>query len=146
MRWRPLYNHQGLSPRGGGGAWAEKQEPGKSENGHHKAEGTGVGGPFLPSPFACSSRPCFFTPLFFAFRFPPSGSRFQVSAFQLFASYPDVGIEFGYGEKLVAGLFDLAFHPQPVEQRALGLLLAGCGSDKAPNETRSNRRLALFPL
>jgi hypothetical protein len=34
----------------------------------------------------------------------------------------------------MAGLFDRVFHPQPVEQRALGLLLAGCDSDQAPNE------------
>jgi hypothetical protein len=60
------------------------------------------------------------TPLIFALRFPPSGFRFQ-----LFASNPGVGIELGHGEKLVAGLFDPVFHPQPVEQRALGLLLAG---------------------
>ena len=40
-----------------------------------------------------------------------------------------VGIEFGRGEKLVAGLFDGVFHSQPVEQRALGLLLAGCDFD-----------------
>jgi hypothetical protein len=65
-------------------------------------------------------RPSFLTPLVFAFRFPPSGLRFQ-----LFASNPGVGIELGHGEKLAAGLFDPVFHPQPVEQRALGLLLAG---------------------
>jgi hypothetical protein len=29
-------------------------------------------------------------------------------------------------------LFDGVFHPQPVEQRALGLLLAGGGFDQAP--------------
>ena len=38
---------------------------------------------------------------------------------------PGVGIEVGQGEKLVTGLFDRVFHTQPVEQRALGLLLAG---------------------
>jgi hypothetical protein len=38
---------------------------------------------------------------------------------------PGVGIESGQDEKLVAGLFDPVFHPQPVEQRALGPLLAG---------------------
>ena len=37
-------------------------------------------------------------------------------------AYPGVGIEVGHGEKLVAGLFDRVFPPQPVEQRALGLL------------------------
>src|ERR1035438_7145491 len=38
---------------------------------------------------------------------------------------PGVGIEVGCGEKLVAGLFNSVFQTQPVEQRALGLLLAG---------------------
>jgi hypothetical protein len=69
------------------------------------------------------------------FRFSLSALRFQVSAFQLFASYPGVGIEVGHGEKLVAGLFDGVFHPQPLKQRALGLLLAGRDFDQAPNET-----------
>jgi hypothetical protein len=91
-----------------------------------------------------SLRPCFLTPLVFAFRSPVSA--FSLSAFQLFASYPGVGIEFGHGEKLVAGLFDRVFHPQPVEQRALGLLLAGCDLGQAPNEIGSNRRSALFHL
>jgi hypothetical protein len=59
----------------------------------------------------------------FAFRPPVSGS--SLSAFQLFASNPGVGIEFGHGEKFVAGLFDPVFHSQPVARRALGLLLAG---------------------
>jgi hypothetical protein len=45
-----------------------------------------------------------------------------------------------------AGLFDRAFHPQPVEQRALSLLLAGRDFDQAPNEMGSNRRPALFHL
>ena len=48
----------------------------------------------------------------------------------LYFAYPSVGIEFGGGEKLVAGLFDGVFHPQPVEQRALGLLLAGGDSSR----------------
>ena len=39
---------------------------------------------------------------------------------------PGVGIQIGQGEELVAGLFDPVFHSQPVEQRALGLLLAEC--------------------
>jgi hypothetical protein len=83
------------------------------------------------------------------FRFPLSAIRFQVSgfslsAFQFFASYPGVGIEVGHGEKLVAGPFDLVFHHQPVEQRALGLLLAGRGLVQAPEEMGSNRRSALF--
>jgi len=60
--------------------------------------------------------------------------------------YPGVGIEVGHREKLLAGLFDLAFHPQQVEQLALGLLLAGRDFDQAPNEMRSNRRSALSHL
>jgi len=52
--------------------------------------------------------------------------------FQLFASYPGVGFEFGHGEKLVAGLFDSVTHPQSVEQPALGLLLARSDFDQAP--------------
>jgi hypothetical protein len=48
-----------------------------------------------------------------------------LTADALHFGYPGVGIEFGCGEKLVAGLFDGVFHPQPVEQRALALLLAG---------------------
>jgi hypothetical protein len=35
------------------------------------------------------------------------------------------------GEKLVAGLLDRVFHPQPVEQRALGLSLAGWDFEQA---------------
>jgi len=53
-------------------------------------------------------------------------------AFQLFASNPGVGIEFGYREKLVAGLFDRVFYQPPVEQRALGLLPAGGDLEQAP--------------
>lgn len=37
---------------------------------------------------------------------------------------PGIGIQLGEGEKLIAGLFDVVFHSQPVQQRALGLLLA----------------------
>jgi hypothetical protein len=142
MRWRPLYDHQGLSPRGSlhgpkSSIWEHRKQ---------KSQGKGRGGQrlLLALPIRLFLAPSLLHAA--GFRFPLSALRFQVSAFQLFASYPDVGIEFGYGEKLVAGLFDLVFHPQPVEQRALGLLLAGCGSDQAPNETRSNRRSALFPL
>ena len=53
------------------------------------------------------------------------GQRLFLAADALHFAYPGVGIEVGYGEKLVAGLFDGVFHPQPVEQCALGLLLAG---------------------
>ena len=65
----------------------------------------------------------------FAFRPPVSG--FSLSAFQLCPSCPGLGIEVGYGEKLAAGLFDRVFHPQPVGQRALGLLLAGGDLERA---------------
>ena len=43
----------------------------------------------------------------------------------LYFAYPGVGVQFGQGEELVAGLFYAVFHSQPVEQRALGLLLPG---------------------
>ena len=56
--------------------------------------------------------------------FPCSHSCNQARA------YPGVGIEFGHGRKLVAGLFDRVFYPQPVQQRALGLLLAGRNLDE----------------
>jgi hypothetical protein len=41
-------------------------------------------------------------------------------------------MEFGRGEKLATGLFDRVFRPQPVEQDALGLLLAGGDFARAP--------------
>ena len=73
----------------------------------------------------------------------PGGSQRQFLAPDaLHFGYPSVRIEVGHGEKLVAGLFDCVFHAQPVEQRTLGLLLAGGDFDQAPNEMRSNRRLA----
>jgi hypothetical protein len=43
----------------------------------------------------------------------------------LYFGDPGVGVRLGQGEELVAGLFDAVFHSQPVEQSALGLLLAG---------------------
>src|ERR1039457_5251361 len=58
-------------------------------------------------------------PLVFAFR--PPVSAFSLSAFQLFTSWP-------------------------VEQRALGLLLAGCDFNQAPKEIGSNSRSALSQL
>jgi hypothetical protein len=79
-------------------------------------------------------RPCFFTPLVFAFRFPPSGFRFQPFSVSAFCFV------------LVAGLFDPVFHPQPVEQRALGLLLAGRDFNQVPNEIGSSSKSALFQL
>ena len=63
---------------------------------------------------------------------PGGGQRLFLAPDALHLAYPDVGIESGQGEKLVAVLFDGVFHPQPVEQRALGLLLAGGGFDQAP--------------
>jgi hypothetical protein len=42
--------------------------------------------------------------------------------------------------------FPLAFHPQPVEQRALGLLLAGCDFGEVPNGMCSSHRPALSHL
>ena len=52
----------------------------------------------------------------------------------------------GHGRKLVAGLFDRVFQSQPVEQRALGLLLTRSDSHLAPNEMGANLRSALFEL
>jgi hypothetical protein len=68
---------------------------------------------------------------------PGGGQRLFLAPDALHFGYPGVGIEVGCGEKLVAGLFDGVFHPQPVEQRALGLLLVGGEFDYAPNETGS---------
>jgi len=59
---------------------------------------------------------------------------------------PDVGIQLDQGEEFNARFFDAAFHAQPVEQRALGLLRLGQRLDQAPNEMGSNRRSALFHL
>jgi hypothetical protein len=67
---------------------------------------------------------------FSAFRPPVSG--FSLSAFQLVASNPGVRIQLGHSEKLVAGLFVGVFHPQPVEQCALGQSLAGGDFEWAP--------------
>jgi hypothetical protein len=55
---------------------------GGRESGNQKVEGAAVSGCFLPSPFFCSLRPCFLTPLVSAFR--PPVSAFSFSAFQLF--------------------------------------------------------------
>ena len=77
---------------------------------------------------------------------PSGGQREFLASDALHFGYPWVGIEVGYGEKLAAGLFDRVFHAQPVEQRALGLLLAGGDFDQAPNEMGSHRRPALSHL
>jgi hypothetical protein len=80
--------------------------------------------PHLPIPRGLHSQRPWFS--LSAFRSPVSG--FSVSAFQRFSFLLRV------------------FHPQPVEQRALGLLLAGIGFGQAPSEMASNRRSALFHL
>jgi hypothetical protein len=65
----------------------------------------------------------------------------------LLAPYPSVGIEFRLGEKLVAGLCDPVFHPQPVEQSALDLLLAGRNLDeKASSISMTARLLSITSL
>jgi hypothetical protein len=74
------------------------------------------------------------------------GQRLLLARDALHFAYPGVGIQLGQGEKLVGGLCDPVFHPQPVEQRALGLLLAGCDFDQALNEMGLKRRPALFQL
>ena len=61
-------------------------------------------------------------------------------------AYPGAGIEVRHGEKLVAALLGRVFHPQPVEQRALGLLLAGRDFNQVPNEIGSSSKSALFQL
>jgi hypothetical protein len=43
--------------------------------------------------------------------------------------------------RFTSRLFDRVFHSQPVEQRALGLVFAGCDSDQAPNEMGSENLL-----
>jgi len=62
----------------------------------------------------------------------------------LHLGHPGVGIELGHGEKLVAGLFDCVFHPQPVEQRALGLLLEADDFDQAQDGIGQIPRLRFF--
>ena len=57
------------------------------------------------------------------------GQRLLLAPDALHFAGPGVGVQVGQGEELVAGLSDPVIHSQPVEQRALGLLLAGCDSD-----------------
>ena len=76
-----------------------KAEPGKTENGHHKVEGTGVGDPFLPPhlPVPCalaSSRRWFSLSVF-----RPPVSDFSLSAFQLFASCLLLGFSIPYSTR-----------------------------------------------
>src|ERR1035437_531336 len=77
--------------------------------------------PHLPIPCALVS----LRPWFSLCDFRSPVSAFSLSAFQLFASCPSVGIQFGHREKLVGGLFDGVFRSQPVERRALRLLRSG---------------------
>ena len=72
------------------------------------------------------------------------GQRLLLASNALHFVYPGVGIEVGYGEKLVAGLFDPVFHLQPVEQRVLGLLLGGGNFYGAANEIASDRKSEQF--
>jgi hypothetical protein len=74
------------------------------------------------------------------------GQRLLLAADALHFAHPGVGIEVGFGEKLVAGLFDTVFHSQPVEQYALGLLLAAGEFDYAPTVIGSQSRRRLFHL
>ena len=52
------------------------------------------------------------------------GEGVLLAADALYFADPGVGVQVGQGEELVAGLFEGVFYSQPVEQRALGLLLA----------------------
>jgi hypothetical protein len=58
-----------------------------------------------------SLRPCFLTPLVFAFRSPVSA--FSLSAFQLFVSCPGVGIEVGYSRPLLGSFGLPGVNPRP---------------------------------
>jgi hypothetical protein len=55
------------------------------------------------------------------------GQRLFLAPDALHFAYPGVGIEFGCGEKLVAGVFDRLFHPQPVEYLVRSFAGASCG-------------------
>ena len=58
---------------------------------------------------------------------PGSGQREFLAPDALHFGYPSVGIEVGYGGKLVAGVFDRLFHPQPVEYLVRSFAGASCG-------------------
>ena len=62
---------------------------------------------------------------------PRDGQRQFPAPDALHFACPGVGVQLGQGEKPVAGLYDPTLHSQPVEQRAVGLLLAGCDSSMA---------------
>ncbi len=57
--------------------------------------------------------------------------RLLIAADAFRFGHPGVGLQLGRGEKLGAGFLDAVFHPQPVEQGTLGLLLAGGEFDQA---------------
>ena len=57
----------------------------------------------------------------------------------LYFADPGVGVQFGQGGELVAGLFDVVFHAEPVEHRALGLLLVRCVSSGFEDRTQRCR-------
>ena len=74
------------------------------------------------------------------------GQRLLLATDALYFADPGVGVQVGQGEKLVAVPLDAAFHSQPVEHRALGLLLAGSHLDQVPNEMGLNHGSALIHL
>ena len=53
------------------------------------------------------------------------GQRLFLATDALHFADPGIGVQFGQGEELVAGLSDAVFHSQPVGQRTLDLLLEG---------------------
>jgi hypothetical protein len=65
------------------------------------------------------------------------GERFSISAFQLSALPPRVGVQLGQGEEPVVGLFDTVFHSELVRQ---GTGLAWAASlDAQPRYGEHNR-------
>jgi len=72
------------------------------------------------------------------------GQGLFLAADVLHFAEPGVGVQVGQGEELVARLFDPAFRSQPVEQRALGLLLEGCDLNGTLNEMGAKLCVAAF--
>jgi hypothetical protein len=77
---------------------------------------------------------------------PHGGERLLLAPKLLHFADPGVGTKLGWGERLIAGLFDLVLHSQAVEQRTLVLLLAGGEFDQAANEIGSNCGRVAFHL
>ena len=77
---------------------------------------------------------------------PGGGQRLLLGADALHFGNPGVGIQLDWGEKLQTGLCDPVFHSQPVEQRALGLVLAEGDFNQAPDGMGTSRRSELFRL